>query len=72
MTKAERENPLLAEAFDKLASPDPQARRAGVAFLKTNVGWHLLMRSEDKDKVQKLLRLLVQFLRAICWWISSA
>ena len=50
------EHPLLAEAFGKLASPDPQDRRAGVAFLKTNVGWHLLMRSEDKDNVQKLLR----------------
>ncbi len=50
------EHPLLAEAFARLASSDPQDRRAGVAFLRTNVGWHLLMRSKDKDNVQKLLR----------------
>jgi hypothetical protein len=54
--RPEGENPLLAKAFDKLASPDPEARRAGVMFLTTNVGWGLLMRSENKDKVQNLLR----------------
>ncbi len=51
----EAENPLLTEAFDKLVSPDPAARRAGVMFLTTNVGWGLLMRSENKCKVQNLL-----------------
>jgi hypothetical protein len=54
--RLEVEDPLLTKAFDKLASPDPQARRAGVMFLTTNVGWGLLMGSENKDKVQNLLR----------------
>ncbi|MGE5375636.1 MAG: hypothetical protein ACM3XO_11325 [Bacteroidota bacterium] len=50
---------MLDIAFDRLASADPQDRSASVAFLKTSVGWHLLMSSEDQKKA--IARLLEAF-----------
>ena len=48
---------MLDIAFDKLASSDPQAHCAAIAFLKTDTGWHLLMGSANKGQiVQDLLK----------------
>jgi hypothetical protein len=53
---------MLDIAFEKLASSDPRDRSAGVAFLKTSVGWHLLMSSED---IKKVIDQMFQAFRAV-------
>jgi hypothetical protein len=55
--EAANEDGTLDAALRSLESPDPLLRRAAVMFLKTSVGWHMLMRSKEKEKnIEELMK----------------